>query len=92
MPKAFLGYLIDDLKDFKHFFKILNNCLDLKCFCIGFNIKLINKKIIHMCKDNKLKITVYSNKNIRLTEAQKLWHLGVDSIFIDNPNSFKEKL
>ena len=85
MPNEFLGFLIDDLKNFKDFISILDKCLNLKCFCIGFNIKLINKKIIKICKDNELKITVYSEKNIKLNEAQKLWHLGIDSIFIDNP-------
>ncbi len=88
MPNVFLGYLIDNYKDTKNFLQILENCLKLKCFCMGFNIKLINQEIVKICKDNKLKVTVYANKKIRLIEAQELWSLGVDSIFIDDPNSF----
>ena len=87
MPNSYLGYLINDF-DNNNFLKILDVCLNLKCFCIGFNIKIINKKIIKICRDNKLKTTVYADSNIDLAQAKELWFLGVDSVFIDNPYSY----
>ena len=88
MPNSYIGYLIDDFTNNKNFFKIIDVCLGLRCFCIGFNIKLINKEIIKVCKENRLKTTVYSNSNINLIQARELWSLGVDSVFVDNPNLF----
>ena len=38
---------------------------------------------------NNLIITTYSEKNIKLIEANDLWKLGVTSIFIDDPSNFK---
>ena len=55
MPKAFLGFLINEMKDKKDFVKIIEDCIKLKCFSLGFNIKLINKKIIQICQENKFK-------------------------------------
>ena len=88
MPKAFLGFLINDLKDKKYLIKIIEDCIKLKCFSLGFNIKLINKKIIQICQVNKFKIVVFADKNIFIMEALKLWNLGVDSIFVDNPINY----
>jgi len=90
MPKAFLGFLINEMKDKKDFVKIIEDCIKLKCFSLGFNIKLINKKIIQICQENKFKILVFSDKNIFITEALKLWNLGVDSVFVDNPVNYKK--
>ena len=78
------------LTDKKYLIKIIEDCIKLKCFSLGFNIKLINKKIIQICLENKFKITVYSDKSIFITEALKLWNLGVDSIFVDNPVNYKK--
>ena len=88
MPNSYLGYLIDDFNKNKNFFQILDICLSIECFCIGLNVKLINKEIVKTCKDNNLKITAYSDKNINLNKAKGLWSLGVDSVFIDNPYSY----
>ena len=87
MPTSYLGYLINDFNN-NNYLKMLDVCLNFKCFCIGFNIKLINKEILKLCKDNKLKTTVYSDSNIDLVQAKELWSLGVDSVFIDNPYSY----
>ena len=38
------------------------------------------------------KNTRSSTKNIEKVEAHKLWSLGVDSIFIDNPMAYTEIL
>ena len=87
MPNSYLGYLVHDF-DNNNFLKILDVCLNLKCFCIGFNIKLINKEIVKICKDNQLKTTIYSESNINLAQAKELWSIGIDSVFIDNPYSY----
>ena len=52
----------------------------------GLNRKIISKEIIDKIKDNDLKVTVYSEKNITKTEANEYFKIGVDSIFIDDPS------
>ena len=85
MPNAALGYLIDNFDNNKKLNSIIKDCLDLKCFSVGFDLKLINKALVKSCKEKNLKVTVYSDKNIKYTIALELWAIGVDSIFIDNP-------
>ena len=92
MPNAALGYLIDHFDDNKILISIIKDCLNLKCFSIGFDLKLINKGLVKSCKERNLKVTVYSNKNIEYTTALELWTIGVDSIFIDNPIYYKKIL
>ena len=92
MHTASLCYLIDYFKNEKNLSLILDDCLDLKCFSIGFNLNSINQQIVNICKENNLLITVYSEKNINYTQAISLWNLGVDSIFVDNPLSYKKIL
>jgi len=47
--------------------------------------------IITICKKNNLLINVYSEKNIELSDALKLWDMGISSIFIDNTESYLKK-
>ena len=47
MPKAALGYLIDNFDDNKILTSIIQDCLNLKCFSIGFNLNLINKTLVN---------------------------------------------
>ena len=89
MPNSFIGYLVNNIKDMDDLKNIINKCLKIKCFAIGFNINLINKKLISFCKKHNIIITVYSSKSINFFQAVKLLNLGVDSIFIDNPIFFK---
>ena len=49
-------------------------------------------EIIKICKNYGILVTVYSSQNIEKNEAEELWNLGVDSIFIDNPISYKNML
>lgn len=84
IPNAVLGYLIYNF-DEKMFTSIIHDCLNLKCFSIGFNLNIINKILVKSCKKKNLLVTVYSDKNIDYTTATELWAIGVDSIFIDNP-------
>ena len=79
MPKAFLGYLIDSLEKKGSVNAAIHNCLKLNCFSIGFNIKIINTKILNLCKENNLQVTVYSKYNIDYNTALELWAFGVKS-------------
>ena len=92
MPNANLGYLVDNFDEEKILALIIQDCINLKCFSIGFSIDLINQKLIKSCKEKNLKVVVYSDSNIEYKTALKLWTIGVDSIFIDNPTSYKSVL
>ena len=92
MTTTTLSYLIDSLDNNKTLTSIIQDCINLKCFIVGFNLKLINKTLLKNCKERNLSVVVYSNKNIEYKTAIKLWELGVDSIFIDNPISYKNFL
>jgi len=92
MTKVALGYLINSFDEKKNLNSTIQDCLNLKCFSIGFNLSLINKALVKSCKDKNLKVTVYSEKNIELTTALELWTIGVDSIFVDNPIHYKKFL
>ena len=92
MPNAILGYLVGNFDENSLLNSIIKDSLNLECFSIGFNIKLINRTLIKICKENNLKVTAYSKKNIEYNTALYLWTIGVDSIFIDNPLYYKKVL
>ena len=85
LPKSNVGILIDNLDNRNSIIDILNKCHLYNLFSCGFNIQIISDKIIRLCKKFDMAITVYSLQKIETSEAKKLWDLGVDSIFIDNP-------
>ena len=87
-----IGYLVDNIEKNKNILSIIKKCLKLKCFSIGFNLKLIDQELVQICKKNELNITVFSDRNVSLKEALFLWKIGIDSIFIDNPIPYKEIL
>ena len=58
----------------------------------GLNLNLISSDIIKQIKEMNILITVYSDKNISLFDARKLFNLGVDSIFVDNPIDLLKKI
>jgi hypothetical protein len=92
IPNAALGYLVYNFEKKKMLSSVIQTCLKLKCFSIGFSLYLINKELVKNCKDMNLKVTVYSDKNIEYTTALELWNLGVDSVFIGNPIYHKKVL
>ena len=87
-----MGYLINDLSNKKNIDYIIKKSLNLECFFIGFNSKTITKSIIKKCKEKNLKVLVFSNKSITFMKALKMWDMGIDSIFIDNPLLYKKIL
>ena len=92
MPNAILGYLVGNIDENSLLNSIIKDSLTLKCFSIGFSVKIINRNLVKICKEKNLKVTAYSNKNIEYSTALYLWTIGVDSIFIDNPTYYKKVL
>ena len=92
LPESYVGFLIDSFDQKMNFINVLNKCSEQNIFLCGFNIKIISDEIIKACKNYGILVTVYSSQNIEKNEAEELWNLGVDSIFIDNPTSYKKML
>jgi len=92
LPESHVGILIDSFDQKRNFTKMLNKCNEHNFFSCGFNITIISDEIIKICKNYGILVTVYSSQNIEKNEAEELWNLGVDSIFIDNPTSYKNML
>ena len=92
LPESYVGILIDSFDQKRNFTKVLNKCSEHNLFSCGFNITIISDEIIKVCKNYGMLVTVYSSQNIEKNEAEELWNLGVDSIFIDNPTSYKNTL
>ena len=84
--------MIDSVDQKNKITKILNKCGEHNFFSCGFNITIISDKIIKLCKNCGILVTVYSSQNIEKKEAENLWDLGVDSIYIHNPTSYKNML
>ena len=92
LPKSYVGILINSLNKKNDINKILNKCKKYKFFSCGLNIKFVSKEIVELCKKHEMQITVYSLENIKVNDANKLWNIGVDSIFIDNPLNYRNIL
>ncbi len=92
LPESYVGFLIHSFNQKMNFIDVLNKCSEQNIFSCGFNIKIISDEIIKVCKSHGILVTVYSSQNIEKNEAEELWNLGVDSIFIDNPASYKKML
>ena len=89
-PKSNVGILIDEFNtDIEN---IIKKCKKYKIFSCGLNIKIINNKVVLLLKNNDIHISVYSSKNITYKIANKLFAIGIDSIFIDNPKGYKNLL
>ena len=92
LSKSLISYLIYNINKKYNFDSIIKKCLALNCFSIGFDLKIVNDSLIQKCKKNNFKTMVYSDQNIEYFTAIKLWSLGVDTIFIDNPISYRKIL
>ena len=88
-PNFYYGLLIDNFEHTYSLQEYIKICNNYNFFNFGLNKKLINNEIINEIKKNNLIITTYSDKNIKLIEANDLWKLGVTSIFIDDPSYFE---
>jgi len=89
LPNAYYGVLIDEFDQDISLKNVLDICEKYKFTCCGFNKSIINSDIINEITAHNLITTLYSEKNLRLNEANELWSMGVKSIFIDDPSEFK---
>ena len=87
-PNANYGLLVHDFKNNISLQNIINIANKYNFFCCGLNKNLVNSEIINQISKHGLFITVYSEKNLSLNEANQLWSKGVKSIFIDDPREF----
>ena len=63
---------------------ILDLCYKFKCFCVGFEINIINIEIVSFLKKQNLNVTAFTINREDL--AKNIFSLGVDSIFTDRPD------
>ena len=88
-PESKCGLLIDKFENNLSAINIINLSKKYNFFSCGFNKDIINLEIIEKFKKNKLIITTFSDENIKINEANELWSMGINSIFVDDPSKFK---
>ena len=89
-PQSFRSFLLDDFKEY-NIDDLINLSINNDLKICGLNIDLVSTDIIKKIKESNMSITVYSDKNINLSNANEIFSLGVDSIFIDNPRDLLRK-
>ncbi len=89
-PQSFRSFLLDDFKEY-NIDDLINLSINNDLKICGLNIDLVSTDIIKKIKESNMSITVYSDKNINLSNANEVFSLGVDSIFIDNPRDLLGK-
>ena len=89
LPNAYYGLLIDGFSKDISLKNTLDICEKYNFSCCGFNKNIINSDIMNEMKRHNLITTIYSEKNLKPSEANALWSMGVKSIFIDDPKEFK---
>jgi len=89
LPDAYYGLLINQFNKDISLTHALEICDKYNFTCCGFNKKIINSDIINKISKHNLIITVFSEKNIKPSDAIELWSLGIHSLFIDDPTDFK---
>ena len=89
-PQSFRSFLLDDFKEY-NIDDLINLSTNNDLKICGLNIDLVSTDIIKKIKESNMSITVYSDKNINLSNANEIFSLGVDSIFIDNPKDLLGK-
>jgi len=89
-PQSFRSFLLDDFKEY-NIDDLINLSINNDLKICGLNIDLLSTDIIKIIKESNISITVYSDKNINLSNANEIFYLGVDSIFIDNPKDLLGK-
>ena len=89
-PQSFRSFLLDDFKEY-NIDDLINLSIKNDLKICGLNIDLVSTDIIKKIKESNMSITVYSDKNINLSNANEIFSLGVDSIFIDNPRDLLGK-
>ena len=89
-PQSIRSLLLDDFKEY-NIDDLINISINHNLKICGLNIDLISTDIIKKFKKSNILITVYSDKNINLSSANDIFSIGVDSIFVDNPEDLLGK-
>ena len=89
LPNSYYGLLIDAFNKDISLKDALDICEKYKFSCCGFNKNIINSDVMNEMKRHNLITTIYSEKNLKPSEANELWSMGVKSIFIDDPTEYK---
>ena len=89
-PQSFRSFLLDDFREY-NIDDLINLSINNDLKICGLNIDLVSTDIIKKIKESNMSITVYSDKNINLSNANDIFSLGVDSVFIDNPTDLLGK-
>lgn len=83
-PQSIRSFLLDDFKEY-NIDDLISLSINHDLKICGLNIDLISTDIIKKIKKSNILITVYSDRNINLSNANDIFSIGVDSIFVDNP-------
>ena len=86
-PDLLCGFLNDDFNKI-NITETIDICKKFNFFSCGINLNFFSKSIIDQFLENKIQVTVYADKNITKSQAEKLWDNNVTSIFIDNPTEY----
>ncbi len=89
-PQSFRSFLLEDFKEYS-IDDLINLSINNDLKICGLNIDLVSTDIIKKIKESNMLITVYSDKNINLSDANDIFSLGIDSVFIDNPTDLLGK-
>ena len=89
LPNANYGILIDNFTDDISLDNIIAMANKYNFFFFFFNKNIINSDSVENALKNNLGITIYSEKNLKVNEANELWSMGIKSIFTDDPTDFK---
>ncbi len=89
-PQSKRSFLLDNFSE-HNIDDLINISINNNLKICGLNIDILSEDIIKKIKNNDISITIYSDKNISLLEANNLFSLGIDSIFIDNPTDLINK-
>ncbi len=90
-PKSIRSLLIDTFDEY-NIDELINIIQKYNLNICGLNINIISNEIIKKIKNNNILITVYSEKNLNLFQANECFEMGVDSLFIDDPTGLLEKI
>ena len=86
-PDLFCGFLNDDFNQI-NIKETIDICKKYNFFCCGINLNSFSRSIVDQFLENDIQITIYSDRNILVNEAQNLWNHRVTSIFIDDPKEY----
>ncbi len=83
-PNFTCGLLVDNFEN-QNLEEIIKISHKYNFYGCGLNLKVINNELVNKLIKNNLIVMVYSEKNITFSDAVRMWNIGVQSIFSDDP-------